>query len=361
MDVAVPPEVVAEVDRIRGVLSGRVDVVDITGTIADKDRRITTGRVEVVGKVEVTTGRVEIATGLVEVTKMPPIKEVTVTSGKVEVATGVVDTTIIGDTVGLATEATLTTRASETTLSSVDGKLPSLTAAGNQPVAIQEDGVGLAKESTATGIHGILDTRLTKCDTDSVILTTGQVGVLNFPTNYPLPSAQVTDLKTVQVETGQIGVLNFPADYPLPSGQITTLTTTGTTVVTDITGTIADKDRRITTGTVEVATGQIGIISSVGSYWQWNNQSIASGATTDWDFTIGAFKTKTRMVVSNTGDVRVTILLSNDGVNFWSYHTEDVTSGKISTASFTEAFNNMKIRVYGITDAGYNLLVGLQP
>jgi len=158
MDVAVPPEVVAEVDRIRGVLSGRVDVVDITGTIADKDRRITTGRVEVVGKVEVTTGRVEIATGLVEVTKMPPIKEVTVTSGKVEVATGVVDTTIIGDTVGLATEATLTTRASETTLSSVDGKLPSLTAAGNQPVAIQEDGVGLAKESTATGIHGILDT-----------------------------------------------------------------------------------------------------------------------------------------------------------------------------------------------------------
>jgi len=40
--------------------------------------------------------------------------------------------------------------------------------------------------------------------------------VKNFPTEYPLPSAQVTSLKAVTVE-------NFPTEYPLPSGQVASL------------------------------------------------------------------------------------------------------------------------------------------
>jgi len=40
--------------------------------------------------------------------------------------------------------------------------------------------------------------------------------ITNFPSDYPLPSAQVTDLKTVDIG-------NFPSDYPLPSAQVSSL------------------------------------------------------------------------------------------------------------------------------------------
>ena len=40
--------------------------------------------------------------------------------------------------------------------------------------------------------------------------------IANWPSDYPLPSAQVTDLKTVDVD-------NFPSDYPLPSAQVSSL------------------------------------------------------------------------------------------------------------------------------------------
>jgi len=40
--------------------------------------------------------------------------------------------------------------------------------------------------------------------------------IANWPSDYPLPSTQVSDLKTVDVD-------NFPSDYPLPSAQISSL------------------------------------------------------------------------------------------------------------------------------------------
>jgi hypothetical protein len=41
-----------------------------------------------------------------------------------------------------------------------------------------------------------------------------EVTVTNFPTEYPLPSSQVSDLKNIA---------NFPSEYPLPSSQVADL------------------------------------------------------------------------------------------------------------------------------------------
>jgi len=56
-------------------------------------------------------------------------------------------------------DVALSTRASEATLSSIDDKLPSLTVAGNKPVAILEDGVGLAKSADLANLDVALSTR----------------------------------------------------------------------------------------------------------------------------------------------------------------------------------------------------------
>jgi len=55
------------------------------------------------------------------------------------------------------------------------------------------------------------------------------------------------------LETGRVGVLNWPSEYPLPASQIDLLTTTGRVTVTDITGTISDKERHVTSGRVEIS------------------------------------------------------------------------------------------------------------
>ena len=174
----------------------------------------------------------------------------------------------------------------------------------------------------------------------------------------------------------------IPPEVIASVDQVTVLgkITTGISGVID--ATIVDKERYISTGRIEIATGlvevtsmppiqvgpmvietgQVGVISTVGTYWQWNNQSIATGETANWGvWGIGTRGAKTRAVISNTGDVRVTIFVSNDNTIYYPYHVEDVSSGKVSTASFTERFNYMIISVYGITDAGYNLLVGVAP
>ncbi len=79
---------------------------------------------------------------------------------------------VVEDTVGIAKDSTLTTirdrvdvalstRASEATLAAVRDRLPSsLTTAGNLRIAILEDTVGLAKDSTLTTIRDRLDVAL---------------------------------------------------------------------------------------------------------------------------------------------------------------------------------------------------------
>jgi len=89
-----------------------------------------------------------------------------------------------------------------------EGQLPSsLTSGGNFKVAVQEDNVGLLKEG-------------------------GNVNISNLPSNYPLPSSQVSDLKNVTVnnmptdylkEGGNVNVANLPSEYPLPSSQVSDL------------------------------------------------------------------------------------------------------------------------------------------
>jgi len=88
------------------------------------------------------------------------------------------------------------------------GQLPSsLTSGGNFKVALQEDNVGLLKEG-------------------------GNVNISNLPSNYPLPSSQVSDLKNVTVnnmptdylkEGGNVNVGNLPSNYPLPASQVSDL------------------------------------------------------------------------------------------------------------------------------------------
>jgi len=79
---------------------------------------------------------------------------------------------ILEDTVGIAKDSTLSsilskldvnlsTRASETTLTAIRDRLPSsLTAAGNFKIAILEDTVGIAKDTTLSSILGKLDVNL---------------------------------------------------------------------------------------------------------------------------------------------------------------------------------------------------------
>ncbi|MHC1599230.1 MAG: RHS repeat domain-containing protein [Candidatus Methanospirareceae archaeon] len=89
----------------------------------------------------------------------------------------------------------------------------------------------LATEATLSSI----DSKIITCDTSNI---SGSVNVLNFPAEYPLPSAQVSDLKQVTVTntpldvnvtntsltvSGDVNVLNFPTEYPLPETQISDL------------------------------------------------------------------------------------------------------------------------------------------
>ena len=55
-------------------------------------------------------------------------------------------------------------------------------------------------------------------DNVTVVITSAleKVEVTNFPTEFPLPSSQVSDLKNVSVT-------NFPTEYPLPSSQVSDL------------------------------------------------------------------------------------------------------------------------------------------
>jgi len=103
----------------------------------------------------------------------------------------------------------------------------------------------------------------------------GTVSVSNFPSEYPLPADQVSDLKKVSIESGTVNVANiertvsgtvtvdnilgtvsssvagtvsvdnFPSEYPLPSTQVSDLkkvtVESGTVTVDTIVGTISAK------------------------------------------------------------------------------------------------------------------------
>jgi hypothetical protein len=108
---------------------------------------------------------------------------------------------------------------------------------------------------------------------------------------------------------------------------------------------------------VNVASGTVNVFTP-GVFDQWTNVSVASGATNTYGpFDISIREIKTVGVWSNTGDVGVTVFVSNDGTNFKSYYNTTVTSGTSKTASFTEVFRYMRVDVLGITNAGYTLMI----
>ena len=255
LDVTIPPEVIAEVDRIGKITTGISGVID--ATIVDKERHITSGAVD-----------------------------------------------IVKDSVGLAKESTLTD-----------------------------------VRDISTGIHGILDSRLTKCDTDSVTVTTGQVGVLSYPNQDNVANLDVA-LSTRASEATLAEVRDH---------------TTGIQSILDTRLIKCDSDNVI------VTSGDVKVTNLHGEFAQYNNESVASGSTNTYGpFTIDWAERKTVGVWVNTGDISVKILVSNDGTTFYDYYSKDVTSGSSATMSFTESFASMRVEVLGSTDAGYNLLVSRQ-
>ena len=102
-------------------------------------------------------------------------------------------TALASDEVGIAKESTLSailgqldvalsTRASEATLSSIDGKIPSPTINGNMPVAIAEDIVNLAKETTLQAVRDRLPASLTAAGNLKTALQEDAVGLLKEAT-----------------------------------------------------------------------------------------------------------------------------------------------------------------------------------
>jgi len=98
-----------------------------------------------------------------------------------------------------------------------------------------------------------------------------------------------------------------------------------------------------------------------GIFNQWNNVSISSGLTNTYGpFDISTYEKKSIGIWVNTGNVSVTILVSNNGTNFKPYYTAVVNSGESLTASFTETFASMRVDILGLTEAGYTLMISRQ-
>jgi hypothetical protein len=113
----------------------------------------------------------------------------------------------------------------------------------------------------------------------------------------------------------------------------------------------------VASGTVRVV-GDVGVVPTSGAFSQFNNDSITANSTNTYGpFDIMINKIKTVGIWSNTGNVRVTILVSNDETNYKPYDTVTVTSGTSVTRSFTEAFASMRVDVFGITNAGYTIMI----
>jgi len=157
-DLILPPVigVIARVDTVGNIekVLGRADLApvevggDVVGLLKTADVPKT-----VAGNIKISTSEDEVGllkdgtfTGRLDRIVRPDTPE----AGKDALITGVER-----DTVGLAREATL---------SSIDGKTPSLTVAGNVPMSVSEDAVGLLKDGTFTGR---LD-RLVRPDTPEV-------------------------------------------------------------------------------------------------------------------------------------------------------------------------------------------------
>ncbi|MCR8463651.1 MAG: hypothetical protein NDP16_05870 [Crenarchaeota archaeon] len=110
-------------------------------------------------------------------------------------AAGNLKIAILEDTVGIAKDTTLSnilskldvnlsTRASETTLTAIRDRLPSsLTAAGNFKVALLEDSAGIAKDSTLSSILSKLDVNLSTRLSEST-----------FTSRVPALSTQTIDI-----------------------------------------------------------------------------------------------------------------------------------------------------------------------
>jgi hypothetical protein len=104
-------------------------------------------------------------------------------------------------------DVALSTRASESTLQTINNKIPSPTASGNMPVAVAEDSVGLAKDSTLQQVRDRLPASLTASGNFKVAISEDNVGLLK--------------------EGGNVNIANFPAWF-------TTSTKTTDDIVTAI-------------------------------------------------------------------------------------------------------------------------------
>jgi len=127
-----------------------------------------------------------------------------------------------------------------------------------------------------------------------------------------------------------------------------------------------DVIRNVQSGTIEIRplplpiTGAIAAAGVAPAFYQDLNKSILSGETLVYTYDISGYDKKTIGIWSNTGDVRTTLLVSNDGTNYYQYYQTDISSGQYKTMSFTEVFKNLGIRVFALTDAGYNILIGFR-
>lgn len=158
-----------------------------------------------------------------------------------------------------------------------------------------------------------------------------------------LPPEVIAEVDVIRnIESGRVEV----RPLPLP--------------ITGVAG--VDIIRNIESGTVEIrplplpVTGIAGV--TVGSFYQHLDQSVLTGESLVYSYDISSFDKKTIGVWSNTGDVRITLFISNDGTTFFPYYQTDISSGQYKTMSFTEVFKNLKVNAFGLTDAGYNILFG---
>jgi len=136
--------------------------------------------------------------------------------------------------------------------------------------------------------------------------------------------------------------------------------------INDITGTISDKERHVTSGKVEIAnvplaiTGNVGVTKTFTSTVLLNNVTVApSGIATGTSHVeISAYETKTIVGKAEfDGTLHIDVSPSGTTNYFQDVYTSSISSGESFSASFTEAFDYMVVRVENTSSATGNVTV----
>jgi len=199
------------------------------------------------------------------------------------------------------------------------GQIFKVDGAGNLQINIAAEEVGLLKEG------------------GTVNIASGTVSVDNFPTEYPLPDTQVSDLKNVTIVntpldvnitntsltiTGSVSVDNFPSEYPLPSSQVSDLknvTIVGSNIAynsttdrikTELPYDARDRNWTLSSSTDSVTvTGTVNVgnwrTSSTGSY---GSVSVGTSATQ----ILASNSNRKALIIYNNGDTTVYIGLDSN-------------------------------------------------